>query len=859
MALTDTSPGDEQLRLTSAHAYAGGLDPAVAFDGVSMPFGGCFAEGAMVDAAVSFGWNGGGSRDVALDLDLIDESGELTVPLGKLSADYSAAPGDRHPLDPSAATGKPLAPGLYRLRGTATVASPSGPVVKPVEARFAVLSKELADRSADVPEYVGMVPGLYPRFDRSQWPGAFDFMRQIGVRHVRLMGGWGRFEPQEGVFDWSENDLFVGLATDHGMGMMMCLSYFGADWATERTGGELARTPEGRALWVSNFAVPMFERYGDVIKDWQIWNEPDAFWNDDPAKAYGFARAFATPQNYYDLLTRTWEAKERVDPSLRVMASLSSGKVPAMMELLFSYGLADHFDGIVVHTYGNHFKHLQNVRRITAEHGVAGRPILVGETGIPTPAAPAAERRQAGKVAGIYLSTATVPNVRGVDYFTLSNKVAEGTFGIADARNQPRPAAVAYFTVAHLLAGATGGEVGEQGTLTTYRIDRAGRPPLLAMVATDGSARSVGLRPRGDSAGAASVPAWDLMGRRTDAPVADGVATVEVGESFVLVEADAAIEPSARLVVDPAWVVDPKHPRGAPQLSVTIDGGPKPGTLIEVAATMTPAAGNASGDTSGDTSGDAAGVKPVELPTREWQVQPGANRVMFAAPDAVPGALYDVRAEVTPKAGGPAVAATRTLEFTPARKVTPEQADGLRRPDGVAVVALGPGDFTALRGGTYAGADDCSAEVAFGYTSDDLVIWVAETDDVFVPVKMPNPWGYDGPQIAIDPRHERSPSATSLEINGGLSAEGPIAHVKDQPHFTADLAAERDEANHKTYYRFKIPTAQLQIAAQPGTAVGLSMILNDNDGDGREGWLGYGRGIGAEKNPALYREILLAR
>jgi hypothetical protein len=35
------------------------------------------------------------------------------------------------------------------------------------------------------------------------------------------------------------------------------------------------------------------------------------------------------------------------------------------------------------------------------------------------------------------------------------------------------------------------------------------------------------------------------------------------------------------------------------------------------------------------------------------------------------------------------------------------------------------------------------------------------------------------------------------------------------------------------------------------------MLVNDNDGSGRRGWLEYGSGIGSAKDPTLYLDLHL--
>jgi len=40
--------------------------------------------------------------------------------------------------------------------------------------------------------------------------------------------------------------------------------------------------------------------------------------------------------------------------------------------------------------------------------------------------------------------------------------------------------------------------------------------------------------------------------------------------------------------------------------------------------------------------------------------------------------------------------------------------------------------------------------------------------------------------------------------------------------------------------------------------MGATLIINENDGKGREGWLSWGEGVALSKDPSLYRQFILA-
>ena len=62
----------------------------------------------------------------------------------------------------------------------------------------------------------------------------------------------------------------------------------------------------------------------------------------------------------------------------------------------------------------------------------------------------------------------------------------------------------------------------------------------------------------------------------------------------------------------------------------------------------------------------------------------------------------------------------------------------------------------------------------------------------------------------------------------------------------------------KTIYQMAIPMKDLSpFVAKEGGVMGFNFIINDNDGQGRKGWLGLSGGIGEGMNPQLYGHLVL--
>ena len=129
-------------------------------------------------------------------------------------------------------------------------------------------------------------------------------------------------------------------------------------------------------------------------------------------------------------------------------------------------------------------------------------------------------------------------------------------------------------------------------------------------------------------------------------------------------------------------------------------------------------------------------------------------------------------------------------------------------------------------------------------------------------------WACDSIQFAF----------TEARVFGGKRTEYGLGIVDGVPSFfrysflavDTDIMGGKDSGNYdnievdikrqgtKTYYEAKIPWVQIYgKEINPGSYKGLyfSLLINDNDGFGRRGWLEYCPGIGDGKNAQLFIEV----
>ncbi len=147
---------------------------------------------------------------------------------------------------------------------------------------------------------------------------------------------------------------------------------------------------------------------------------------------------------------------------------------------------------------------------------------------------------------------------------------------------------------------------------------------------------------------------------------------------------------------------------------------------------------------------------------------------------------------------------------------------------------------------------DLSAD--FKVAWDDGVIYVAvdvHDENHTCPFTEGDMWQGDSVQVAVDAANNKSEfgyDGDDWEVGGALlNGVDPAAFCWHVPAGEEGCPVDRAvvrEAN-STLYELAIPVAT-------GAAVGFSLIVNENDGGERVGWLEWTPGIGEGKNPSLF-------
>ena len=171
-----------------------------------------------------------------------------------------------------------------------------------------------------------------------------DFVGELGVKHARLQSGWAKCEKQKGVYNFAWLDTCVYGLAEQGVSPWISLSYGNPIYKSEiNLGAGIFTDEETMKAWCK-YVEKTVSRYKDVVKEWEIWNEP---------------RHSESPEAYANLLIRTSEAIRKVQPGATILGFTVHGFSPsvvlkfpqAVFEILKTKNILDVVDYVTYHPY----------------------------------------------------------------------------------------------------------------------------------------------------------------------------------------------------------------------------------------------------------------------------------------------------------------------------------------------------------------------------------------------------------------------------------------------------------------------------------------------------------------------------
>jgi len=234
------------------------------------------------------------------------------------------------------------------------------------------------------------------------------------------------------------------------------------------------------------------------------------------------------------------------------------------------------------------------------------------------------------------------------------------------------------------------------------------------------------------------------------------------------------------------------------------------------------------------------------------------KRIRVALAEMDPLTIYRVRATVTDPLGRAVECERFVGGFAAAHKAvkaptidgTLGEADWRRAP---AVSISQARQVHVLGGGAtetqWSGKADLAGRVRFLWDARHLYLGVTVTDDVFRGVRCDGSlWNQDGLQFLADPRRPDAVKTGKYDYSVGLGTKGPQAwcHLSGSGSVPVGeakgfrVAARRAGGGGNVTYELAIPWANLApFRPHAGADLGLSVILNEDDGAGRTGFMGW--------------------
>jgi hypothetical protein len=198
---------------------------------------------------------------------------------------------------------------------------------------------------------VQVPPDLNPEL-MAQWANVAK--NQLSVNWVKQQVRWEFFEPERGVYDWSQTDLYLPAAADAGLKVLISL-VTAPDWAREPGANRSQHGPPADNADYVNFLTQLLQRYPGMIHAVEIWNEQnlDREWTSTRG---------LTAANYIALLRDSYTAVKNIDPNIIVISGalsptgLSDGVRAwddfVYMDQMIQAGLLNYTDCIGVHHNG---------------------------------------------------------------------------------------------------------------------------------------------------------------------------------------------------------------------------------------------------------------------------------------------------------------------------------------------------------------------------------------------------------------------------------------------------------------------------------------------------------------------------
>lgn len=184
--------------------------------------------------------------------------------------------------------------------------------------------------------------------DYADYDSYKEYLPVLGIKKIRLQGGWARTEKQKGIYDWTWLDHIIDHAVTNGLKPWLETSYGNTLYNSGGAGlgGSIPVTEEALAGW-DRWVEAMVTRYRDKVTEWEIWNEPSGQTKE---------KALNTPERVAEFNIRTAEIIKKIQPHAEIAGlAMGSGSdtiyLDGFLKVLAEKNKLDLFKWITFHGY----------------------------------------------------------------------------------------------------------------------------------------------------------------------------------------------------------------------------------------------------------------------------------------------------------------------------------------------------------------------------------------------------------------------------------------------------------------------------------------------------------------------------
>ena len=174
-------------------------------------------------------------------------------------------------------------------------------------------------------------------------------IKQTGFPAIRIPIQWPQIEPAQGVFDWSRTDKLILGAYNAGLNILGVPTYT-PSWAATPEGRNYLHPAPADPNTFGTFTRLVTQRYRGLIRNWEIWNEPN------------IQSSFAPRPDavkYTEMLRAAYTSIKSVDPySVVITGGLSPSfddgvniSPAVFVQSLYANGAGPSFDAVGNHPY----------------------------------------------------------------------------------------------------------------------------------------------------------------------------------------------------------------------------------------------------------------------------------------------------------------------------------------------------------------------------------------------------------------------------------------------------------------------------------------------------------------------------